>query len=146
MCFDGIWIKAISLIVMSVIALICGIYALKKMKWKPYEFMVVIVACIFLLVLGCKNVNYAINPEIKTISVNYNYQSSNGVIFGREYHFVDEKDNSYDLTMDPITTRKIFLNKDFNKKTKYIIKYEKKSNVIIYIEEVPNSKINKNSQ
>lgn len=80
MCFDGIWIKAISLLMMSVITLICGIYALKKMKWKPYEFMVVIVVCIFLLVLGCKNVNYAINPEIKTISVNYNYQSSNGVI------------------------------------------------------------------
>lgn len=46
--------------------------------------------------------------------------------------------------MDPITTRKIFPNKDFNKETKYIIKYEKKSNVIIYIDEVSNSKTNYN--
>ena len=44
--------------------------------------------------------------------------------------------------MDPITTRKIFQNKDFNKKTKYIIKYEKKSNVIIYIDEATNTNIN----
>lgn len=89
MCFNGIWIKAISLLVMSVIVLTCDIYALKKMKWKSYEFMVVIVVCIFLLVLGCKNINYATNPEIETISVYYNYQNSNGVIFGREYFFFD---------------------------------------------------------
>lgn len=106
----------------------------KKDEWKPYEFMVVIAVCIFLFVLGCKNVNYATNPEVETISVNYNYQNSNGVIFGREYFFFDENGESYCLTMVPITTRKILRNKDFNKETKYIIKYEKKSNVIIYID------------
>ncbi len=142
MYFNGIWIKAISLLVMSVIVLTCGIYALKKMKWKSYEFMVVIVVCIFLLVLGCKNINYATNPEIETISVYYNYQNSNGVIFGREYFFFDENGESYCLTMDPITTRKIFQNMDFNKKTKYIIKYEKKSNVIVYIDEATDTNIN----
>lgn len=142
MCFNGIWIKAISLLLMSVIVLTCDIYALKKMKWKSYEFMVVIVVCIFLLVLGCKNINYATNPEIETISVYYNYQNSNGVIFGREYFFFDENGESYCLTMDPITTRKIFKNKDFNKKTKYIIKYEKKSNVIVYIDEATDTNIN----
>lgn len=64
-----------------------------------------IAVCIFLFVLGCKNVNYAINPEIETISVNYNYQNSNGVIFGREYFFFDENGESYCLTMDLITTK-----------------------------------------
>lgn len=142
MYFNGIWIKAIALLAMSLIVLICGIYAFKKMNWKPYEFMVVIAVCIFLLVLGCKNINYAINPEIETISVNYNYQNSNGVIFGREYFFLDENGESYCLTMDPITTRKIFTNKEFNKKTTYIIKYEKKSNAIVYIDEATNTNIN----
>lgn len=133
MYFNGIWIKAIALLVMSIMVLTCGIYAVKKMNWKPYEFMFVIAVCVFLLVLGCKNINYAINPEIETISVNYNYQSSNGVIFGREYFFVDKNGESYCLTMDPITTRRIFSNKEFNKNTTYIIKYEKKSNAIVYI-------------
>ncbi len=142
MYFNGIWIKAIALLAMSIIVLGCGIYALKKMNWKTYEFIVVIAVCVFLLVLGCKNINYAINPEIETISVNYNYQNSNGVIFGREYFFLDEKGESYCLTMDPITTRKIFPNKEFNKKTTYIIKYEKKSNAIVYIDEVTNTKNN----
>lgn len=57
--------------------------------------------------------------------LNYNYQSRNGVIFGREYFFVDKNGESYCLTMDSITTRKIFSNKEFNKNTTYIIKYKK---------------------
>lgn len=142
MYLNGIWIKAIALLVIAVMAFSCGIYAVKKMNWKLYEFIFVIVVCVFLLVLGCKNINYAINPEIETISVNYNYQSSNGVIFGREYFFVDKNGENYCLTMDPITTRKIFSNKEFNQNTTYIIKYEKKSSTIVYIGETTNTDIN----
>lgn len=146
MYLNGIWIKAIALLVISIIVLACGIYAVKKMNWKLYEFMFVIVICGFLLVLGCKNINYAVNPEIETITVNYNYQSSNGVIFGREYFFADENGESYCLTMDPITNRKIFPNKEFNKDITYIIKYEKKSNAIVYILESVNTENHKISE
>lgn len=144
MYFNGIWIKAIALLVLSIVVLICGIYAVKKMNWKPYEFIFVIIVCVFLLVSGCKNMNYAIKPEIETISVNYNYQSSNGVIFGREYFFVDENGESYCLTMDPITTRKIFKNKEFDKDKTYIINYEKKSNTIVGISDNTNLENNQN--
>ena len=52
---------------------------------------------------------------------------------GREYHFVDEKDNSYDLTMDPITSRKLLGDIDFDKDTIYTIIYEAKSETIVGI-------------
>ena len=53
--------------------------------------------------------------------------------FGREYHFFDEKDNSYDLTMDPITSRKLLGDNDFDKDTIYTIIYETKSETIVGI-------------
>ena len=142
MCFDGIWIKAIAEIMLAIIAFLCAIYAYKKLSWNTSELSATILICLIIFVFGLNTISHAIKPNIQQITVNYSYQSKSGVVFGREYHFVDEKDNSYDLTMEPITTRKIFQNKDFNKKTKYIIKYEKKSNVIIYIEEATNTNVN----
>lgn len=48
-------------------------------------------------------------------------------------NFVDEKDNSYDLTMDPITSRKLLGDNDFDKNTIYTIIYETKSETIVGI-------------
>lgn len=135
MYLNGIWIKAIALLVMSVITLACGIYAVKKMNWKTFEFIFVVIICLCLFVTGCKNMNYAVNPEIETINVQYNHQSGSGVIFGREYFFTDINGESYVLTMDPITTRKIFKGNYFEKNKIYTVGYEKKSETIVYISE-----------
>ena len=135
MSFNGIWIKAIALVAMSIVTFICGIFAYKKFNWKQYELIFALIICVVILIFGIKNINCAVNPAIEKISVNYIYQSSNGVIFGREYHFVDSNGNNYDLTMDPFTTNHIFKNKEFNSNTVYTITYEKNSNTIVGIEE-----------
>lgn len=134
MYFGGILIKALSQIIISLIVFISGFIAYRRLDWKKFEFGFVIIIGIVLLFYGCINVTYAIKPEIKQVNVSYNYQSSNGVIFGREYHFVDKNGNFYDLTMDPITSRKIFEKKEFNKATEYTITYEEKSQSIVGIE------------
>ncbi|MCM1115466.1 MAG: hypothetical protein NC397_08225 [Clostridium sp.] len=135
MYLGGIWIKAIVFVILSILTIICGLYAYKKFDWKQYEFSFVLVCSAILFVLGCINISYAAKPSVKKVNVNYNYQSSDGVIFGREYHFFDSNGNAYDFTMDPITASKIFKGKDFNEETKYTIVYEEKSNVIVGIEE-----------
>lgn len=140
MYLNGVWINGILILAMSLLTLICAIYAFKKMNWKPHEFMFVVVSVV-LLVVGCVNTSYAINPEVETIKVNFNYQKGNSVIFEREYFFFDENGESYRLTMDLITARKLLpniTNNEFEKEQTYIIKYEKKSNVIVYIDETIN--------
>lgn len=134
MNLTGIWIKAISLVIIAITTFICAIFAYKKFNWKQYELIFVLIIGIVILIFGFKNISFAVNPTIEKIYVNYIYQSSNGIIFGREYHFVDKNGNNYDLTMDPITANHIFKNKEFNSDTVYVITYEKNSNTIVGIE------------
>lgn len=120
---------------MSIATIICGFIAYKKFNWKKYELIFAWVVGIVILIGGLANMSYSVNPTIEIINVNYIYQSSNFVIFGREYHFTDINGNVYDLTMNPITTRYIFKNKEFNADTVYTITYEKSSKTIVNIEE-----------
>lgn len=133
MNLSGIWIKVLALFVGSAFVLLCGIYAYKKLNWKSYEFYLALICSAVILIFGLVNGIYAINPKIEQINANYIYVSSNGVVFGREYHFQDSNGNSYDLTMDPITTRKVLKGEELNDKTTYLITYEKRSNTIIDI-------------
>lgn len=87
-----------------------------------------------MFVFGLINVSRAVNPDIQQATVNFVYQSQNGVMFGREYHFVDENDNDYDLTMDPITSGKLLGDNDFDDNTIYTITYEAKSKTIVGID------------
>lgn len=135
MSFVGIWIKAIALVILAITTFICGVFAYKKFNWKQYELIFALIVGIVILIFGFKNISYAVNPTIEKINVNYIYQSSSGVIFGREYHFVDKNGNDYDLTMDPITANHIFKNKEFNSDSVYTVTYEKNSNTIVNIEE-----------
>ena len=134
MQFIGIWVKAIALIIVAILVCICGFFAYKKLNWKAYEFAFVLVVGLVLIIMGIKNSNYAVNPQIEKVEVEFIYQSCYGVIFGREYHFEDSECNIYNLTMDPITTRKIFKDKEFSKNSNYTITFEKKSETIIAID------------
>lgn len=133
MYLGGIWIKAIAEIMLAIIAFLCAIYAYKKLSWNTSELFATILICLIIFVFGLNTISHAIKPNIQQITVNYSYQSKSGVVFGREYHFVDEKDNSYDLTMDPITSRKLLGDNDFDKDTIYTIIYEAKSETIVGI-------------
>jgi len=135
MYLGGIWIKGISEILIAILAFLCGLYAYKKLNWKSMELSATILVCLIIMVFGFINISHAANPNIQKADVYYTYQSSNGVVFGREYHFKDRDGNVLDLTMDPITTRKIFKGKEFDKKTEYTITYEKKSEAIVDIQE-----------
>ncbi len=135
MYINAIWIKALSFFVISVLLLLCDIYAIKKLNWKPHEFLFALIICIVMLVFGCVNSGYALNPQFETINANYSYEHKGSIIFGREYFFVDENEETYGLIMDPITSTKFLKNKniELNKKNKYTIMYEKKSKVIVSI-------------
>lgn len=134
MQFIGIWIKAIAFIIVAILVYICGFFAYKNLNWKAYEFAFVLVIGLVLIIMGIKNINYVVNPQIEKVEVEFIYQSSYGVIFGREYHFEDSEGNIYNLTMDPITKRKIFKDKEFSKNSNYTITFEKKSETIIAID------------
>lgn len=134
MYLGGIWIKSIAQIILSIIIFAFGFIAYKKLNWKQYELCFISIIAIVLLVFGSINISHAINPNIQKANVYYIYQSSNGVIFGREYHFEDIDGNALDLTMDPVTTRKIFKGKEFNKETLYTIAFEKESEAIVSIQ------------
>lgn len=131
MYLGGIWIKAIALLIVAALTFVCGVYAYKKLNWKKLELTFVVICGIVLLVMGIVNSSYAISPEIEEIDVVFIYQSSNGVIFGREYHFEDSNGNSYSLTMNHISARYILNGNDFEKDVSYTIMYESKSNVIV---------------
>lgn len=135
MYLGGIWIKAFAQIVLSLITFLCGLTAYKKLNWKQFELYFAILCSVVLLVFGCININHAIKPNIQRVNVNYSYQSSNGIIFGRELHFIDKEGNVYDLTMDPVTNQKIFKGKEFEKNIVYTVTYEKNSNAIVEIKE-----------
>lgn len=88
-----------------------------------------------IIVLGGVNVSQAINPNYETINVSYISQTPRGEIFGRKYLFRDYNGECYDLSMDPITYRKIFYGKDFEKNKNYTITYETKTETIVGIKE-----------
>jgi|GEM_PF-1822278 hypothetical protein len=134
MYLGGIWIKAGAEILLAIIALLCGIYAYKKLNWKTVELSATVLICLIMFVFGLTNVSRAVNPDIQQATVNFVYQSQNGVMFGREYHFIDENDNDYDLTMDPITSGKLLGDNDFDDNTIYTITYEAKSKTIVGID------------
>ena len=118
MYINAIWIKALSFFVISVLLLLCDIYAIKKLNWKPHEFLFALIICIVMLVFGCVNSGYALNPKFETINANYSYEHKGSIIFGREYFFVDENEETYGLIMNPITSTKLLKNKniELNKK------------------------------
>ena len=135
MYLGGIWIKAIADIICGVIAIFCSYYAYKKLNWKALEASFAVIICITVMVFGMINITHAINPDIKTVSVEYRSQTGNGVIFGREYTFEDVNGEIYSLTMDPITSHKILTGDEFIDKTDiYKVTYESKSETIIGIE------------
>lgn len=133
MYLGGIWIKGISEILIAILAFLCGLFAYKKLNWKSIELSSAILVCLVVMVFGFINISHAINPNIQQVTANYVYQSKTGVVFGREYHFVDKDDNYYDLTMDPITYNKLLDGVDFNENILYTISYETKSNTIVDI-------------
>jgi hypothetical protein len=115
------------------------IYAGKKKLFGKETATTVSVGIVIGIVLigwSCVDSVKAINPKYETVNVTYVYQSSNGVVFGREYNFKDADDKVYSLTMDPITHRKIFYGKDFDKEKHYSITYEDKTDTIVGIEEL----------
>lgn len=133
MSLNSIWIKAVAFIVLSILAFASGIYSYRELNWKQLDVIFCSVISIGLMIVGLVNVSHAIKPDIDTIKVKYIYQSKQGIVFGREYHFVDAEGNYYDLTMDPITYRKIFSGQDFYEDETYSITYEKKSDTIVGI-------------
>ena len=136
MFLGALWIKVIISILFAVVVILCGIFAKKKMQWKTYEFVIVMVIGIMIFVYGCFNFSYAVNPNIETIIVHYSYETGKGELLGRKYIFDDNEGNNYELSMDIITNRKIFYGKTFDKKKTYEITYESNSDTIVGIKEL----------
>ena len=128
MYLGGIWIKGIVKIAIAVIAFLCGIYAHKKLKWKVQELSVTALICLGVMVFGLIDISHAIKPNIQQITVHYVSESKFG------YHFIDENENNYDLTMDSITYGKLLDGAELDKDTLYTITYEEKSDTIIGID------------
>lgn len=134
---NAIWIKAIALIIVGLIGVAISILQIKKSSKtkKKTEFYIAILLSVAIIVLGGVNISQAINPNYETINVSYISQTPKGEVFGRKYSFKDASGKYYDLSMDPITYRKIFLGKDFEKNKNYVITYETKSETIVGIED-----------
>ena len=103
----------------------------KKFGWKSYELIIAVCIAIFVFALGIKNCTYVVNPVIKTQSLSYVYCTGIGVTFGKEYHFLSENGQVLDLTLDPITQKKLELNEDFIEGNYYLVTFESNSNTII---------------
>ena len=136
MFLGALWIKALISVCVSILVVLCGIYARKKMQWKAYEFAVIIVIGVVIFGYGCFNIPYAVKPNIETITVHYSYETGKGELFGRKYIFNDNDGNNYELSMDIITNRKIFYGKSFDKDKTYEITYEANSDTIVGINEL----------
>lgn len=135
MYFGGIWIKAIAEILLAVLAVLCALYAYKKLNWKPAEFSFCVIISLTILITGFVTMSHAVAPNIQQATVHYLYQDDKGVVFGRTYYFVDEKDKDYNLTMDPFTSKKLLGDNELDQNTLYTITYEAKSETIIGIDD-----------
>ena len=129
----ALWIKSIAYLTFAFFLPVGGVYMRKKGIWKNCEYIIVILVSLFILFFGIKNFVYAVNPKIEHTYLKYQYSTNSGEIFGHNYYFVDNQGNDYDLTMDPISERKIVADKELNKESYYYIGYEKRSNVITSI-------------
>lgn len=134
---NAIWIKAIALIIVGLIGVSISILQTKKSNKskEKIEFYIAILLSVVIIVLGGVNISQAINPNYETVKASYVNQTPKGEIFGRKYSFKDASGKYYDLSMDPITYRKIFLGKDFVKNKNYVITYETKSETIVGIKD-----------
>lgn len=131
---NAIWIKAIALIIVGLFVLAISVWQIKKPNdKKKIEFYFAIFLSLFVIVLGSVNATQAINPNYETVNASYISQTPSGEIFGRKYLFKDATGKCYDLSMDPITYKKIFSGKSFYKNKKYTITYETKSETIVGI-------------
>ena len=130
----SLWIKAIAYLTVAVLIPLGSIFMVKKRIWKNYEFAFAVLVALFIAVLGIKSFVFAVNPKIEYADLQYQYSSSSGEIFGSTYYFADREGNDYELTMDPVTNRKILAGKELKKNSYYNVGYDKRTNTITSIQ------------
>lgn len=91
-------------------------------------------ASVVIIAFGVSDLKYAITPEKVTIVATYEGETVFGEVLGSTFNFVDEQDETYELTLDYFSMRSVLGDIKPSEGTQYSICYEKNTNVLISIE------------